>query len=541
MEEITKYVEYLFALALKKCGDINVAEDLAQDTLLAAVQHRRRGGEMSNVKYWLTSTLSHKWNDYLRAKYKLPTVSVDVLPETADEEYEPDDSPTGEEVRREVAYLASLQRTVIVKHYLEGKRVDTIARELGIPRGTVLSRLSAGREQMRKGFETMEQYEKQSHTPERLEITCSGRPGFYNRPFSLVADDAVKQNILLMAYESPATVTEIARALGIPTPYVELAVENLLEAQLMRKVGKRVATDFLITAPSDHLKSLARQLAIADGQYDAIWHVITDLFAALKDMDWYNALLEIEQCDLGYYAMLAVLSGGTRHAKKRVVGDVTKDEYPSRNDGGNWIAQGERTPIDFNYENHPLRQYRYGGEHRVYTEKYLDTKFIELRVYDTQPDLTIRNHGPVEISDYDLALLLYYLYTDPPMDNPRTPFEAHFYKDIPHLIQCGILKRVEDKVKVEIPVIAAEQSKELLSVTDSFIWKMADLLESPIRTALPELKQKIPAHLRGRIAEHRLYSVDSIPMAVLKRATAQGDFRLPETGKALPMFLAVQE
>ena len=116
MEEITKYVEYLFALALKKCGDINVAEDLAQDTLLAAVQHRRRGGEMSNVKYWLTSTLSHKWNDYLRAKYKLPTVSVDVLPETADEEYEPDDSPTGEEVRREVAYLASLQRTVIVKH-----------------------------------------------------------------------------------------------------------------------------------------------------------------------------------------------------------------------------------------------------------------------------------------------------------------------------------------------------------------------------------------------------------------------------------------
>lgn len=37
--EITKYVEYLFALALKKCGDVNDAEDLTQETLLAAFQY----------------------------------------------------------------------------------------------------------------------------------------------------------------------------------------------------------------------------------------------------------------------------------------------------------------------------------------------------------------------------------------------------------------------------------------------------------------------------------------------------------------------
>lgn len=36
--EITKHVEYLFALALKKCGDVNDAEDLTQETLLAAFQ-----------------------------------------------------------------------------------------------------------------------------------------------------------------------------------------------------------------------------------------------------------------------------------------------------------------------------------------------------------------------------------------------------------------------------------------------------------------------------------------------------------------------
>ena len=34
--EIIKYVEYLFAFALRKCGDVNDAEDLTQETLLAA-------------------------------------------------------------------------------------------------------------------------------------------------------------------------------------------------------------------------------------------------------------------------------------------------------------------------------------------------------------------------------------------------------------------------------------------------------------------------------------------------------------------------
>lgn len=36
--ETIKYAEYLFALALKRCGDVNDAEDLTQETLLAAFQ-----------------------------------------------------------------------------------------------------------------------------------------------------------------------------------------------------------------------------------------------------------------------------------------------------------------------------------------------------------------------------------------------------------------------------------------------------------------------------------------------------------------------
>ena len=50
-KEINNYVEYLFALALHKCGNLQEAEDLTQDTLLAAYQYLHRGGEIANIKY----------------------------------------------------------------------------------------------------------------------------------------------------------------------------------------------------------------------------------------------------------------------------------------------------------------------------------------------------------------------------------------------------------------------------------------------------------------------------------------------------------
>ena len=537
MEQVTAYIEYLFALALRTCGDTKVAEDLAQDTLLAALQYQRQGREIKNLKYWLTSTLSHKWNDMLRAKYKLPTVSVDVIPEVEDDVSEADEEPSDEDVRREVAYLAALQRTVIVKHYLEGKKVDAIAKELGVPKGTVLSRLAAGREQMRKGFEKMEQYEKQSHTPERLELTCYGRPGFQDEPYSLVENDSLKQNILILAYWEPHTVTELARGLGVPTAYVELAVEYLVEKKLLIRVGQRVATAFRITTVEDRLRTLQPQLDLAKAGYDSIWAVITDLFSKLSSLPWYSGLDEVAQCDLRYYAMLHTFSGGIYQAMKRLVS--TEEEYPARPDGGEWIAAGNRIPLDFDFEQYPIKEYCYGGERRARWERFLGSQSIDLHVYDTQPDLNKYQHGPVEIHDDMLCKLIYMLYKD--VDFDQTAFNLRYLEDIPHLTECGILADDGNKIQVAIPIIHAEQYRELCGITNHAILQLADCLVEPLREALPRLRQELPAHLKGKICEYRTYHVHMIPMAVVKQAIAAGDFVIPNGKKVIPMVLSVME
>ena len=78
LPEIQNYVEYLFHIAIKKCGNINDAEDLTQEVLLAAQEYP---GQIANIKSWLSTVLNHKYYDMLRHKYRFPTISIDVVPE----------------------------------------------------------------------------------------------------------------------------------------------------------------------------------------------------------------------------------------------------------------------------------------------------------------------------------------------------------------------------------------------------------------------------------------------------------------------------
>lgn len=537
--EIIKYTEYLFALALKKCGDVNDAEDLTQETLLAAIQFGSGGGIIDNMKYWLTSVLANKWNEALRKKYKLPIVSVDEMPDIEDiSDNNEIDRPTAEQIRREVAYLAKLQREVIVKHYLEGKKVQNIADELGVPKGTVLSRLSSGRDQMRKGFDAMEQYEKQSYVPERLEIGCAGRPGFHNEPRSLVQNDLMKQNILLIAYEKPVTAVEIAKALGIPTPYIEKAVEDLVKCELMARSGNKVFTDFLISSPYDKIATLDIQLDFANKQYQAVWNLITELFADIHSLPWFERLSDSEQIDLKYYAMIDVLARGQYQAVKRIVD--ANEICPERPDGGCWIAQGTRyATMDFNWKNYSVSSYFYGGERFTHWDNFFSSKSVTLHVYDTQPDLNRYRLGPVEIYDDDLCKMLYILYKCIPFE--YTGFNLRYLEDIPHLVSCGVLRYENDESKVAIPVISKSQFSELFKISVSYMKKLGDLIEEPLRELFPHLKLKIPAHLEGKIAEFRKYTFYAFPMAIVKRAITSGDFIPDQQKKAIPMVLVIEE
>lgn len=516
---IQKYMEYLFCVALKKCGNLNDAEDLTQEVLLAALQYQK---EIADIKSWLCMVLNHKYYDMLRKKHNLPTVSMDLIPEEADtwEVQEADDRPDAVSIRREVAYLADKYRNVIVRHYLQGEKVQDIADSLGVPKGTVLSRLSSGREQMRKGFDEMEPYEKQSYQPDRLDIGCHGCQGFHDEPWSLVANDLMKQNILIAAYENPLKCVEIAKALGIPTAYVEKAVQDLTASELMKEVGNKYFTDFMITKPEDMLKGLDEEIKLTETHYSDILRSVNEYLRQLRTPNFLSQLTEEKRKKLEYYFILHLFSSAIYTATQQII--PSKEEYPQRPDGGRWIAVGSQYPQDFDFENYRFAKYCYSGLRGAYVEGFLNAKSIDLKIYDTQPDLNKYQHGPVEIHDDELAKLLYIISREIPFES--TGFNLMFLEDIPHLGECGILSSENGKPFVNVPMLTPEEYTALDRIRIEHIQTMADMFEPWLREIFPKLKIRIPKHLEGRIAEFRKYSCYAIPMAFIKKAIQSGDF-----------------
>lgn len=178
-ENLTEYAEYLLKIALYKAGNIHDAEDLVQDTLLAALAYLDSGKTIENPKAWLSSVLSRRFYDSIRRKYRKPTVSIDVVTEFAEEMrlYESlEKIDETENIRRCVGLLSKNYREVIVRHYMNGESVEDIAKALGVPKNTVKSRLYTGRTRIGKEFE-MENYTKQSYQPETLWIGYTGQGG----------------------------------------------------------------------------------------------------------------------------------------------------------------------------------------------------------------------------------------------------------------------------------------------------------------------------------------------------------------------------
>ena len=533
---IQNYMEYVFSLALQKCQNFADAEDLSQETLLAMHLFISKGGKIDNIKAWLSGTLNHKYYDLLRKKYKMPLISIDSIPEPACTEEDEESKRDLEQMRREIAFLSKRYREVIVRHYLYGQKVNQIAQELEIPKGTVLSRLASGREQIKKGMENMKNYDTQSYTPEYLDISLHGTPGLHGEPQSIVESDLMKQNILIAAYDLPASPDEIARTLGIPAPYVEKAVDCLIKSQLMCPAGRKVFTDFMITRPQDELKILEREIQFAQSNYKPIWDIISEGISSLNKLGWVQLLDEQKQSNLAYYYILHIFATGIYTALKQIMPD--SEIFPQRPDGGSWIAVGHRYPENFDWASYKKREYSFGGERRAYWENFLSAKSIHLHVYDTQPNLNKYERGPVEIHDDNLSKLLYIIYKGIPFE--AIGFNALFLEDIPHLAECGILRIQNGQPCPAVPIISKAQYEEMDGLRLQYAQKLAAWLDAPMRGTLPECKYEIPRHLEGRIAKFRQYQFYDIVMAVIKEAAARGDF-LKNTDSPAPMVLVADQ
>lgn len=526
--DLTAHLDWLFRQAMALTRNTADAQELTQEALLSALA---TAAVPANERGFLLTVLRRRHADMLRRKYRLPTVSIDCaadLPEAP----VPDDGEDAARVRQAVAFLADKYREAIVRHYLRGEPVADIAADLHLPKGTVLSRLSAGRDQIRKGWNDMEDYGRQSSQPERLDVSCNGRPGLHDEPWSLVAGDLMKQNILIAAYDAPVTPVEIARHLGIPAAYVEAAVEALVRGGLMQRAGSKVFTDFIITTPAQREKGVAHQIDLVRVHYEKVMTPVRAMTEAVRASECHARLQPDEQRKLREYFAVHLLSTAIFTAARRIV--PAEEVFPERPDGGSWIASGYRVPVDYDWEDNLFRRYTYHGEQRATWEYFMDSRRITLRCYDVQPELNRYQHGPVGMDIPTLCRLLYIIHRG--LNVSDTGIDPALMQNIPNLIDCHVLRDAGGRPECSVPVLTPAEYAALDAVRVAQLHLLADVLEPLLRAIFPQLRVPLPAHLSGRVAEFRRYSCYAIPMALREECIRRGEWPDGEGGPAMVLL-----
>lgn len=536
--DLTEYVDRLYSAAVNKARDAHVAEDIAQETFLAAVSQLSRGKEPDNLWAWLLTILSNKYCDWLREKYNYPQVSFDEHPfEIAQENVEDDDSAEKlEAIRRELGYLARIHREVMVRFYMHGHTVERIARDLQIPTGTVKSRLNIGRQHVRKGVTDMENYTKQSYEPDTLHLACSGQEGLRHEPFSLVPEsDKLAQSLLILAYPKPLTETELAKALGVPAAFVEPVAEKLIAGELMKRTeGGKVYTDFIIYTDKDRKATFEKQLSTVEKHFPLFWEEMARGLDALRDKPWYQRQSERARTKLELHFCVKSLMNAHISVRDEATGSMSHSEYPYRRDGGRWLAMGMQYPAGYRQEeDEDFRKYGIDGEMGYTESNFRDTKSLVIWIYGT----SFGSYLDIYQAPYYVKWF-YELWEEIPVE--ESAVSSQVLQDADALIRQGFLRK-EDKLRLDIPVLSRTEHQEECTLS----WKCAQQIASRIRDVLLPVFQsgyvKLPPHLKSVPKwQQYMYCGDSVPMMVIHRAREKGLF-LDGADYPVPASLLVYE
>ena len=180
------YMGKLFYFCLRKTGDPNEAEDLTQDSALNVLTALEKGSVPEFFSAWVWQIARNRysvWADEKHKRHALVTGS-----DASDYEIE-DDSPGvldemihAEQIallRRELAFIKSIYRNVVVSYYLDGKSIRDIAASMSLSVSAVEQRLFRARKILKEGMDMAREFGRRSYDPESIGF-CTTQVPFKN-------------------------------------------------------------------------------------------------------------------------------------------------------------------------------------------------------------------------------------------------------------------------------------------------------------------------------------------------------------------------
>ena len=146
-EEVPRLRRYARAL----CRYTDHADDLVQESLLRAVERLHLWQPGTNLRAWLFTIMHNQYVNNVRRGVRRGT-AVEFTDGYSQLGYPPTQVKRHElrDLERALAQLPDEQRMVVLMIALEGMKYEEVAAVLEVPIGTIRSRLSRGRDNLRR-------------------------------------------------------------------------------------------------------------------------------------------------------------------------------------------------------------------------------------------------------------------------------------------------------------------------------------------------------------------------------------------------------
>lgn len=237
-------IEATYGFCLKRVQDPNDAEELTQEILYEAVVSKNRNIENFNAWFWQMA--KNRINRFYRLKQNGAVLLDEYTSVPSDLPLPEQEMLKSEEINElnyHISRLSALHRNVIIMFYLRDMSVADIAKELGVPEGTVKSRLHDARTEIKKGMKENMNYGRSSYAP--AEVNMWGGYNIVGHWPRL--NNAIARQIIACCAMEAKTIKEIADEIGCAPVYFESVLEDLKEHKFIKETQKgRYAIDFII-------------------------------------------------------------------------------------------------------------------------------------------------------------------------------------------------------------------------------------------------------------------------------------------------------
>ena len=358
------YMEKLFYFCLKKTGSNTEAEDLTQDIALNVITALNNGTIPTGFSAWIWQIARNRYSVWADEKHRRneSVTGSDISDYEIKDESENilDEMIHSEQLsllRRELAFIKSDYRDIVVAYYIENRSIREVADKLSISLETVKKRLQRARIILKEGMNMAREFGVRSYKPEEIGFTnsCSAF-GDKGQPWSILSH-AMYKNIFLEAYGNPSTAEELSLELGVALPYMEDELKYLTKQTFLVKNGNKYETSFPIVSKAAQEKIWNYNSKIIEKATRLLEKLIDDFTTICKvhGVTYYGTHQTYEDAK---WTLLMRAFDQIMYENST----VNRFEYTKRPDNGRWDIVG--------YQEADIPELPYTGLHGCLSDKF---------------------------------------------------------------------------------------------------------------------------------------------------------------------------